>query len=180
MKLLLASDLNKSLNLSNSCIPKTHTHTLHTNTHLLLNVTFKSSKHISVCLQSLLDVYFVCWFAKSLLCDTEYVVGSSVRLCSLAKWVFDVKNICLCSNYGLFTSASSSARLFSLLFLPVEEVVVRDELAYDGLSFRICAIKVFLSFVFAQGKLYGCHRCCILKQIFILLMLRKTENKMEV
>lgn len=95
--------------------------------------------------------------------------------------MFDVKNICLCSNYGLFTSASSSARLFSLLFSSsVEEVVVRDELAYDGLSFRICAIKVLLSFVFAQGKLYGCHRCCILKQIFILLMLRKTENKMEV
>lgn len=134
----------------------------------------------NVCLQSIMDVYFVyCWFAKSMFCVTDNAVNSSVRL---ATGMFN-KNICLCSNQCLFICQvllcllvfSVSFFLFSFLCAKV----VLEELAYDGLSFRICAIKVFWVLYFAQGKLYGCHRCCILKQIFILLMLRNTENKME-
>lgn len=81
------------------------------------------------------------------------------------------------SLHVTFYSVCSSFQI-SLFFLLCAKLVL-DELAYVGLSFRICAIKVFWVLYFAQGKLYGCHTCCILKQIFILLMLRNTENKME-
>lgn len=82
----------------------------------------------NVCLQSIMDVYFVyCWFAKSMFCVTNNVVYSSVRLCSLTTGMFN-KNICLCSNQCLFMSGSSlSACLFSFLFfsLPLCKTSIR-------------------------------------------------------
>lgn len=71
-------------------------------------------------------------------------------------------------------SGPSWSCLFSF-FLCVK--LALDELAYYVLSFRICAIKLFEFWYYAQGNLYGCHSCCILKQIFILLKLHNTENK---
>lgn len=72
----------------------------------------------NVCLQSIMDVYFVyCWFAKSLFC----VVDSGMF----------TKNICLCSNQRLFTSGfffvCLSLQLFLLFFLPLWNLVL-DEL----------------------------------------------------
>lgn len=158
-----------------TCISPPHFFLSCNNWHLNPQSTF------NVCLQSIMDVYFVyCWFAKSMFCVTDNVVYSSVRLCSLATRMLN-KNICLCSNQCLFICQVLLCLLVSSVsfsfFLCAK--LVLDELAYDGLSFKICAIKVFWVLYFAQGKLYGCHRCCILKQIFILLMLRNTENKME-
>lgn len=137
----------------------------------------------NVCLQSIMDVYFVyCWFAKSMFYVRDNVVYSSVRLCSplppgclIRTFVCAVINV---FSYVRFFFLCLSFQ-FPVVFFFLCAKLVLDELAYDGLSFRICAIKVFWVLYFAQGKLYGCHKCCILKQIFILLMLRNTENKME-
>lgn len=133
----------------------------------------------NVCLQSIMDVYFVyCWFAKSMFCVSANVVYSSARLCSPPPGCLIRTFVCAVINCLL--SCQILLSLFSFLFsFFLCEKLVLDELAFYGLSFRICAIKVFWVLYFAQGKLYGCHRCCILKQIFILLMLRNTENKME-
>lgn len=111
------------------------------------------------------------------------------NLCSVSQILLLIvgmftKNICSCSNQRLFTSGffffffvCLSPRFF--LLSSSVRFSIRWTYASDGLSFRKCAIKVFWVLYFAQGKLYGCHRCCILKQIFILLMLRNIENKIE-
>lgn len=53
----------------------------------------------NVCLQSIMDVYFVyCWFAKSMFCVTDNVVSSSVRLCSLLPQGCLIRTFCLCSK----------------------------------------------------------------------------------
>lgn len=76
-------------------------------------------------------------------CVTDDVVYSSVQLCSFATRMSN-KNICLCSNLMSFHVRFCVQLSFQfLLFFLCAKLVVLDELAYDGLSFRICAIKVF-------------------------------------
>lgn len=53
----------------------------------------------NVCLQSIMDVYFVyCWFAKSMFCVTDNVVSSIVRLCSPLPQGCLIRTFCLCSK----------------------------------------------------------------------------------
>lgn len=76
----------------------------------------------NVCLQSIMDVYFVyCWFAKSMFCVTDNVVSSSVRLCSLLPQGCLIRTFCLCSKSMSYhmSGSSSSACLFSFRFLPL-------------------------------------------------------------
>lgn len=78
-------------------------------------------------------------------CVTDDVVSSRVRLCSIATRMMFNKNICLCSNQCLYIRQVLLCLLvFSVSFsFFLCAKLVLDELAYDGLSFRICAIKVF-------------------------------------
>lgn len=74
---------------------------------------------------------------------TDDVVYGSVQLRSLATRMFN-KNICLCGNLMSFHVGFCVHLSFQFpLFFLCAKLVVLDELAYDGLSFRICAIKVF-------------------------------------
>lgn len=83
----------------------------------------------NVCLQSIMDVYFVyCWFAKSMFCVRDNVVSSSVRLCSPATRMFN-KNICLCCNQCLFIRQVLLSLLVSSVsfsfFLPLCKTSIR-------------------------------------------------------
>lgn len=72
----------------------------------------------NVCLQSIMDVYFVyCWFAKSMFCVTDNVVYSSVRLCSSLPPRCLIRTF-VCAVISVFSCqvSSLSACLFGFLF----------------------------------------------------------------